>query len=55
MTRYLAFALAFTTTALFAEQKPAPEFKPTLPWISNLDEALATAKATGKAVLVEFR
>ena len=41
--------------ALRAEQKPAPPFEPTLPWMTDLDKALAAAKRSGKPILAEFR
>jgi hypothetical protein len=49
------FLLASSPQALRAEQKPAPPFEPTLPWLDNLDSALAAAKESGKPILLEFR
>ena len=38
-----------------AKQEPAPPFNPTHPWMSDLDEALAESKKSGKPILLEFR
>lgn len=47
-------SLAPATVSL-AKQEPAPPFEPTLPWLSDLDEALAESRESGKPILVEFR
>jgi len=48
----LTAALASVATA---KQEPAPPFEPTLPWLTDLEEALAESKKTGKPILAEFR
>ena len=50
----IAFTLA-CATSLSAKQEPAPPFKPTLPWMSDFDEAIAAAKKSGKPILALFR
>ncbi len=42
-------------SSLAAKQEPAQPFEPTLPWLSDFDEAIAVAKKSGKPILVEFR
>lgn len=52
----LSFLLtAFSPPSGLAKQKPAPPFEPTLPWLTDFDEAIAAAKRMGKPILVEFR
>lgn len=38
-----------------AKQEPAPAFEPTLPWLSDLDAAIAASEKSGKPILAEFR
>ncbi len=59
MIKDIALALSLLSLcpagALLAKQEPAPPFEPTLPWLSDLGEALAASKASGKPILLEFR
>jgi hypothetical protein len=52
----ILLALLFTPL-LHADNKhtPPPPFESSLPWLTDLDDALAAAKKTGRPILVEFR
>lgn len=55
-TVLLALGLAFLGAPLWAEKhSPPPAFEPTLPWLTELDEALEKSRETGKPILAEFR
>ncbi|MGK0190066.1 MAG: hypothetical protein ACI9R3_005886 [Verrucomicrobiales bacterium] len=41
--------------AIAEERKEAPAVTPTLTWLSDMDEALAASKKSGKPILLEFR
>lgn len=59
MIKYAAAALLLLVVApatmSLAKQEPAPAFEPTLPWLSDFDEALAASQESGKPILLEFR
>ena len=59
MIRHAVIALSLFALShaqpLLAKQEPAPPFEPTLPWLSDFDEALAASKESGKPILLEFR
>ena len=50
-------ALTLTLGAMvYGVDREVPEpIDPTLPWYSDLDEALAAAKKAGRPILLEFR
>ena len=57
-SKILGIALSLSLVCqspLHSKQEPAPPFEPTLPWLSDFDEAIAAAKKSGKPILVEFR
>lgn len=53
----IASILLALASLLHADNKhtPPPPFEPTLPWITNLDDALVASQKSGKPILVEFR
>ncbi len=51
----LAVFLAALPLAADNKHTPAPAFEPTLPWITDLDQAIALSKQTGKPILTAFR
>ncbi len=50
-----ALMVAPIATVHGADREAPVPVSPTLTWLSNLDEALASAKKSGKPILLEFR
>ncbi|MEM7385137.1 MAG: hypothetical protein AAF514_09355 [Verrucomicrobiota bacterium] len=53
---FLATFIGCLPVCLFGDERPVVvPSKPTLDWYSELDEALAASRKSGKPVLLEFR
>jgi hypothetical protein len=51
----IATCFLVLATGFADEREEVQPMEPTLPWLSDMDEALEAAKKTGKPILLEFR